>query len=55
MDDLRMRLYDNLDPIEAVLKAWTQYGTMTRQRERMQKTVRDANPLLARALDRLEG
>ena len=53
--DLRARLYDNLPADEAIIKAWTLPGVPPSTREWMQKQVKEINPMLARALDRLEG
>jgi hypothetical protein len=45
--------YDHLTPVEAVAKAWTEPGPHPAWHEETKRAVRDAMPLLARALDRL--
>jgi hypothetical protein len=45
--------YDGLEPLDAVIKAWTEPGPHPAWHEETKRVVRDAMPLLARALDRL--
>lgn len=45
-------MYDHLHPVDAVLCAWTVPGPVPAYHAAMQQQVRDAMPLLARALDR---
>ena len=45
--------YDGLEPLDAVIKAWTEEGPHPAWHEETKRAVRDAMPLLARALDRL--
>ena len=48
-----LRQYDNLPPVEAVVAAWTTAGRRPDWDVRVAGMIRDAAPLLARALDRL--
>jgi len=48
-----LRQYDALPPLEAIVKAWNNPGKHPSHHEAARRTVRDAMPLLARALDRL--
>ena len=45
--------YDEMEPIEAVVAAWTQMGRNPKWHLNTQNFVRESMPLLARALDRL--
>lgn len=45
--------YDSLDPIDALIKAWTVPGKHPAWHYRMQQVVRANMPVLARAIDRL--
>lgn len=45
--------FDDLDPAEAVLRAWLDEGSNPDWHRRMQNCVREDMPLLARHLDRL--
>jgi len=47
--------YDHLPAAEAARRAWTHYGVRPVWHLLAQETVRNAMPVLARALDRLEG
>lgn len=49
-----MRQYDHLNPVEAVIMAWTEQGINPDYHELAKKHVHDLMPLLGRALDRLE-
>lgn len=46
-------LYDDLSPADAVVAAWQVTGPVPGYHRAMQEQVREAMPLLARALDRL--
>jgi len=48
-----LRRYDDLPPVEAVVAAWTTTGRRPDWDLRVAGMIRDAAPLLARALDRL--
>ena len=48
-----LRQYDNLEPAEAVLRAWNTPGPRPDWHAKAQKKVREAMPVLARALDRM--
>lgn len=45
-------MYDHLPSLEAALRAWSNYGPCPQYHMLMQNQVREAMPLLARALDR---
>lgn len=45
--------FDELDPKEAVLQAWTDAGNHPAYHQLMQRRLREEMPVLARALDRL--
>lgn len=47
-----LRQYDDLAPLEALRKAWRIEGTNPKWHNSRKQVVRDAMPLLARALDR---
>ena len=47
------RRYDHLEPLEAAALAWSSHGGNPQRHEMARNQVRDAMPLLARALDRL--
>ncbi len=51
--DAGLRRFDNVDPVDAVVRAWTTPGRMPAWHARAQRVVRSAMPVLARALDRL--
>lgn len=46
------RQYDELPPLEAIRKAWREPGINPKWHRASKQVVRDAMPLLARALDR---
>lgn len=48
-----LRQYDNMPAIEAVAKAWNVPGRHPRAHEQAKREVKDAMPLLYRALERL--
>jgi len=48
-----LRQLDELPAVEAVLRAWTDAGSQPQWHEQCKDELRDAMPLLARALDRL--
>lgn len=48
-----LKQFDRMTPEQAILNAWTQVGGHPNYHRKMQLEVRDAMPLLARALDRL--
>ena len=45
--------YDNLPAPSAVVRAWMEPGSHRAHHERMKQEVRDAMPLLGKALDRM--
>lgn len=45
--------YDHLEPVDALVRAWTTPGRYPYWHARAQHVVRQAMPLLGRALDRL--
>lgn len=49
-----LKMYDHLAPEEAAAFAWADPGLHPTFHGRARQEVRDAMPLLARALDRLE-
>lgn len=48
-----LKQFDWMTPEQAVLNAWTQVGGHPEYHRKMEQQVREAMPLLARALDRL--
>lgn len=50
--DAGLHRFDLLPPDAAAVMAWTSSGPSPEWHERAKQTVRDAMPLLARALDR---
>lgn len=48
-----LRRFDDVDPAQAVVRAWTDPGRFPGWHARAQRVVRSAMPVLARALDRL--
>ena len=48
-----LRKYDDLPPVEALVKAWTTPGRAPLWNEHAKQVARNAMPLTARALDRL--
>ena len=48
-----IRQYDNLDPLEAVVRAWTDPGPHRNWHAGAAGDVRETMPLLGRGLDRL--
>ena len=50
----KLRRYDHLPAAEAASRAWAKPGVNPEWHREMRQRVRDAMPLLARALDRLE-
>lgn len=51
--EARLRRYDSLHPVDAVVRSWTTPGANPEAHRRAQSAVREAMPLLARGLDRL--
>lgn len=49
-----LRKYDHLPPEEAIIRAWMTPGVNPRWHDLTRDAVRDAMPVMARALDRLE-
>ena len=48
-----LKQFDWMTPEQAALNAWTQVGGNPYWHDKMRTQVRDAMPLLARALDRM--
>ena len=48
-----LKMYDHLDAVEAVIKAWTLAGYYPEWHHRQKRELYHDMPLLARALDRL--